>query len=230
MADDGVQLTFDDYRKKHGRGGPREGAGRPRKVKDQLQHVRRAKVPKHGVAHVTVKVRKDVPKLRDRRFLQAFRKTLAKGCERGDFRVVHYSIQANHVHLLVEASGNGALGRGMNSVGVRFARAVNRVFGRKGPVLLERFHARVCRTPTEVRRALAYVLLNVRKHWKQRKGVAPPVRLDEASSGHWFDGWEHPPPVTHPPGLRDVAPARFYLTRVLWREQGLIDPVEVPGL
>ena len=52
-----------------------------------------------------------------------------------------------------------------------------------------RYHQRLLRTPREVRNALAYVLLNVRKHWRQRNGDAPPVQLDEASSGGWFEGW-----------------------------------------
>ena len=75
----------------------------------------------------------------------------------------------DHVHLIVEAAGKVKLANGMKSVGARFARCVNRVFGRRGAVLKERFHHVVKRTPTEVRRALAYVLLNVRKHYRQRR-------------------------------------------------------------
>ena len=78
----------------------------------------------------------------------------------------------------------------------RFARCVNRVCGRKGRVLAERFDHVLKRTPTEVRRALAYVLLNARKHFRQRRRGIPPAVLDGASSGLWFDGWKGrgPPP------------------------------------
>ena len=102
----------------------------------------------------------------------------------------------DHVHLIVEAAGKTRLANGMKSVGARFARCVNRTFGRRGAVLKERFHHVVKRTPTEVRRALAYVLLNVRKHYRQRRKRIPPVVLDGASSGLWFDGWRgrSPPP------------------------------------
>src|SRR5262249_61034537 len=79
--------------------------------------------------------------------------------------------------------------RGMKAVGSRLARAVNRVLGRRGSVVLERFHLRVLRTPLEVRRALAYVLLNARRH-AMRLGRARGI--DAASSGRWFDGWRHP--------------------------------------
>jgi REP element-mobilizing transposase RayT len=111
------------------------------------------------------------------------RRTLVAACERGEFRVAHYSIQRDHVHMIVEARGREALARGMKSVAARLARAVNRVFSRSGPVLDGRFHHRVLRTPREVRNALAYVLLNARRHFAKRSGGRrPPVRLDAASS------------------------------------------------
>ena len=121
-----------------------------------------------------------------------FEESLRRGCERGEFRVCQFSIQRDHVHLLVEAAGKEALARGMKSVTMRLVRAASRVFGRRGPVLYGRYHLRVLRTPREVRNALAYVLLNVRKHWQRARGAPPPVRLDVASSGGSFDGWRRP--------------------------------------
>src|SRR5262245_57547300 len=174
-------------------------------------------------------MRRDVPSLRSRRFIRAFQARIRAGGERGEFRVCHYSIQRDHVHLVVEAAGKEALGRGMKSVGIRLARTVNRVFRRAGPVLFGRYHLRVLRTPREVRHALAYVLLNARKHWRRRSGVAPPVVLDIASSGAWFDGWKRPPPGVEIQGLPPVAPPRFWLLREGWRRRGLVDPAEVPG-
>lgn len=147
----------------------------------------------------------------------------------GEFRVVHYSVQRNHLHLVVEAAGKQALGRGMKAVGARLARAVNRVFSRSGPVLSGRYHLRTLRTPREVRNALAYVLLNARRHWKQRTGQAPPVRLDEASSGSWFDGWSREPPGTRAPRSPEIARPRTWLLAKGWRRHRLIDPAETPG-
>ena len=123
----------------------------------------------------------DVSRLRCAEFVREFRKTLRlrprKGARRPRFRVVHHSIQDNHAHFLVEAQGKVCLANGMKSLGARFARCVNRVFERAGRVLADRFHHLVKRTPTEVRRALAYVLLNVRKHFWQRRRREPPVVL-----------------------------------------------------
>ncbi|HEX5065097.1 MAG TPA: hypothetical protein VFY49_03220, partial [Myxococcota bacterium] len=118
--------------------------------------------------------------------------------------------------------------RGMKSIAARLARLVNRLRHRRGAVLLGRYHVRALHTPREVRNALAYVLLNARKHWAQRHGSAPPVRLDEASSGAWFTGWSRrlrPPSALPPP----VAPPHTWLLHTGWRRHGLIDPSEVPG-
>jgi REP element-mobilizing transposase RayT len=178
---------------------------------------------------VTLRVRRDVPSLRSRRFIREFQGSLREACSREGFRVCHYSIQGDHLHMLVEAAGKEALARGMKAVAARFARSVNRVFRRKGPALFGRYHLRALRTPREVRNALAYVLLNVRKHWRQRYGAPPPVRLDVASSGAWFDGWKRWPPKVEVTGPRPVAPARFWLLREGWRRRGLVDPAEIPG-
>jgi hypothetical protein len=78
---------------------------------------------------------------------------------------VHYSVQGNHLHLLVEARDEKALSRGMNGLGVRVARGLNKVMRRRGKVLDDRYHGHILRTPTEVRRARAYLLQNARKHY-----------------------------------------------------------------
>jgi REP element-mobilizing transposase RayT len=211
-------------------GGRRDGAGRkPESARPPVHHVKRPKVPLGIPAHITLRVRRDVPSLRSRRFIREFQARLRLGCERGGFRVCHYSIQRDHMHLVVEAAGKDAMGRGMKSVGIRFARTVNRVFRRSGPVLFGRYHLRILKTPREVRNALAYVLLNVRTHWRRRNGIAPPVVLDLASSGAWFDGWKRSPPAREPGGPSPVARPRYWLLAKGWRNCGLVDPAEVPG-
>jgi REP element-mobilizing transposase RayT len=181
---------------------------------------------------VTLKVERDLPSLRSAELVREVERSFAQACERGEFRVVHYSIQSDHVHLMVEASGRAALGRGMKSIGARFARAVNRVFRRSGRVLAERYHLHVLKSPTEVRNALRYVLLNGRRHAGKRWRLSGAVRIDPASSGRWFDGWrrsagvESGPAEVRPP---PVARPHSWLLRVGWRRLGLIEPGDVPG-
>jgi len=210
-----------------GWGGRRRGAGRkPAGERAGIRHASRRELSYRHPAHVTLRVRPDVHFLRYAKLVRAFEGSLGRSCERGDFRVVHYSLQSNHVHLLVEAANPAALACGMKAVGARLARAVNRVFRRVGPVLADRYHLRVLKTPREVRNALRYVLLNGRHHASRASGR---VVLDPASSARWFDGWNEveswPAAATPSP----VARATTWLLTVGWRRHGLIDPADVPG-
>ena len=227
------QRSFTDYRKRIGRGGPRPGAGRPRGPRPRVWHREREPVPVDCPVHVTLRVKPNLRSLRDAKLVPEWRRSLAEASERGSFRVAHYSLQGDHAHLIVEAHGKHALACGMKSIGARLARAVNRTSGRSGPVLDGRYHHRSLRSPREVRRALAYVLLNARRHLAKRRHIsrAAPTLLDPASSARWFDGWRREVasgvPVTSSP--REVARARSWLLRVGWRRQGLVDPAEQPG-
>jgi REP element-mobilizing transposase RayT len=203
-------------------------------------HRERERIPGWCPVHVTLRVRPDVPSLRTVALVREFRRSLAEASERGSFRVAHYSIQGDHLHMIVEANGKQALAPGMKSIGARLARAANRVFGRRGAVLDGRYHHRLLRTPREVRRALVYVLQNARHHLrKQGRAVraASRVLFDPASSARWFDGWLDGrrarlglPQIDRERERREVAPARTWLLRVGWRRDGLIDPTEAAAV
>ena len=228
-----------------GWGGRRLGAGRKPGPRPAVPHVARESFKRLVPAHVTVRLRAGLPSLRDTRVVRMVERTFTKGCERRDFRVVHYSLQGNHAHLIVEARDQAALGRGMKAIGARLARAVNRVADRHGPVLAERYHHRLLATPREVHRALRYVLLNAHRHAakgtakavlrvKTRAAVPATVFLDRASSARWFDGWKRGLAVAcdvpaEPVARRAVARARTWLLTTGWRRYGLIDPADVPG-
>jgi hypothetical protein len=128
------------------------------------------------------------------------------------FRVVHFSVQTDHVHLLVEADTAKAFVSGVSAIAIRCALAVNRATKRRGRVWSDRYHGRALRTPSEVRRALAYVLLNFRKHLRATSQVDP------CSSGDWFDGWAQPPETSLQP--RPVATPRTWLLATGWRRAG----------
>jgi hypothetical protein len=140
---------------------------------------------------------------------------------RDGFRVLHYSLQSDHVHLLVEADVPTRFVRAVQGLAIRVAKAVNRALGRHGRVWADRFHSHVLRTPREVRNALVYVLNNFRKHFRRSTG------LDPFSSARWFDGWSTSPTIiggaTAPVGV-----PRTWLARVGWRRLGLLDVDEAP--
>jgi putative transposase len=174
---------------------------------------------------VTLRAAHDLPNLRQWRLAQAIglalRAAASRPGARCKVRVLHFSIQDDHVHLVVEANDARDLANGMRGLNVRLARAVNRELGRRGPFSADRYHARPLRTPREVRHALVYVLANWRKHTAARDG------LDPCSSARWFDGWtrqmprESNPPPTHAPST--------WLARSGWKRHGLIDPCERPA-
>jgi putative transposase len=182
-------------------GGKRQGAGRKRKAeKSSVSHVKRPALAARHPVHVTLRGAKGLPSLRRRAAYRGLVEAFRGGRERFGFRLVHCAVMSNHVHLVVEAEGQSALSRGMQGLAVRMARAVNRVWARTGAVFAERFHAHVLRTPREVRKAVAYVLENARKHGL----VVAPGMPDPFTSGSVESGLA-------------VARARTWLLSVGWR-------------
>jgi REP-associated tyrosine transposase len=154
-------------------GGRRRGAGRPpARARRTVAHRRRAAPDPRTPVHVTLRAVAGIASLRGAHVFGAVRRALAAASRR-TFRLVHYSVQSDHVHLLVEAEGGTSLARGCQGLSVRVAKAVNRVLGRRGAVWGDRYHARPLRTPREVRNALVYVLQNWFKHVPGSSGRDP---------------------------------------------------------
>jgi REP element-mobilizing transposase RayT len=181
--------------------------------------------------HATLRVARVLSPLRTKLKLRAVKTSIRDtGNTRGDFRVVHFSLQNTHLHLLVEAADKDALSRGLRALQIRIARRLNRLAGRTGRVFGDRYHARALATPRETRHALAYVLLNGRHH--SRHGSRAAV-LDPCSSAAGFDGWSRPcalpPGYTEAEPITATAPPKTWLLRIGWKKYGEISPDEVPG-
>ena len=135
--------------------------------------------------------------------------------------------------MIVEAESQDALSRGIKSIAARFAKAVNRVFKRTGKVIAGRYHVQLFTSPQQVRNALRYVLLNIRKHFKHQNGHGPPVKIDETSSGSQFDGWHASSKSLRAKASTQeyigVAKAASWLLSKGWRRRGLIDLSATPG-
>jgi REP element-mobilizing transposase RayT len=190
--------------------------------------------------HVTTRVVREAGYLRGFRLYPAIRQALCKARERLGVRIVHYSVQSDHIHLIVEAVDQVALGRAMKGFGVRVARGLNKRSGRSGRAIADRYHARYLRKPTEVRRAIVYVLQNGAKHGRDEGRIARGERtwIDPHCSAAFFDGW-HPrcqksiPPrdaPAHPlhgwgPAMVPVVPPLTWLLSVGWRRAG--GPIDI---
>src|SRR5689334_14254765 len=147
------------------------------------------------------------------------RAALARASRRR-FRIVHFSVQVDHVHLLVEGDDGVAFRCGIQGPAIRVARAVNRTLRRHGSVWAGRYHVRDLATPREVRHALVYVLQNWKKHGHGGHG------MDSRSSAPWFDGWRVTVPI--PTGRSPVVTPKTWLARIGWRRHGLLGIGEVP--
>ena len=174
-----VQLEFPP----RGRGGWRPGAGRPVKKSGRGEsHLRRAPFPERFPLHVTLRVRRDVGSLRTDGRFREIKQAFRYGCDRFGMRLAEFSVQANHVHLIVEAKDKRALARGMQGLTIRVARGVNRASGRRGKVFADRYHARALKTLAEVRNAVNYVRRNFQKHQRELGEWTHPWLIDEYSS------------------------------------------------
>lgn len=172
--------------------------------------------------HVTVRMAREVPNLRSQRGFRCVEHALREEKNRDELRITQYSVQGNHLHMIVEADDRSALARRMQGFAIRLARRVNRdlMRRRRGRVLASRYHARVLETPREVRHALAYVLFNHAKH-----GIGSAAVLDPYSSAPSFAHFAHVvraprwSPCTGPPPTAE--PSVWMLTTG-WRRAGLV--------
>ncbi len=165
--------------------------------------------------------------LRRRDGFRAVRWALAIAGRRTDFRIIHVSIQANHVHFIVEADDKLALKLGMQGTAISIARQLNRARRRHGRVWADRYHARPLPTPREVRNGIGYVLNNWRKHGEDRRA---PAALDPFASGIGFDGGKVAPStaVARDAEALPVCFPTTWLLRIGWRRHPPIGVGEVP--
>ncbi len=217
------ELTFRTW------GGARKGAGRKRTSGSGLRHEARPALDGRTPAHLTLRISRSVPNLRTERCMHVLRRAFREGRERGGFRLVQYAVQPDHLHLIVEASDKRALSTGMQGLSIRIARQLNGMLGRRGRVFAERYHSRQLKTPRETRNALAYVLLQARRHASKAPGGRSTPVIDPCTSAPLFDGFSRGGRPRAGPWDETVVGARMWLLTRGWRRYGAIDPTEVPG-
>lgn len=160
------QLKLNLYKGKWG--GRRPGSGRKQLHSKGVAHRTREEVRPRTPLHINFKFRASI---RNKNCLRLLKRAIINARSHG-LRIIHYSLQSNHIHLIVESENNEVLTRGMRSLTVTFAKGL-----KKGRVQIERYHLHVLKTLRETRNAVQYVLFNQQKHEKGTYSV-----IDEYSS------------------------------------------------
>src|SRR5687767_223901 len=200
-----------------------KGAGRkPKHGVAGVSHRPRGELKARYPAHVTMKLRAHLPVLRRKPEYAALRTAFGRGKARFGFRLVHFAILNDHLHLICEAADRDSMRRGVQGLAIRVARALNRLWRRKGKVFADRYHDHVLRSPRDVRNALAYVMRNAHHHAAEGRMVQAPHPIDLYSSAPWFDGFRERFTIR---GLditiRPVADPKTWLLTTGWRRLGL---------
>lgn len=160
------QMSLNIY--KGSRGGRRPGSGRKRLHSKGVSHRVREKVTHRTPVHINFKYK---TLIKNKLSLKLLKRAIMNARSHG-LKVIHFSLQSNHVHLIIESENNDLLTRGMRSLTVTFAKGL-----RRGKVQLERYHLHVLRSISETKNAVHYVLFNKQKH---EKGTYS--KIDEYSS------------------------------------------------
>jgi REP element-mobilizing transposase RayT len=202
----------------------------PAHKRKTVAHRRRPSVSPNVPLHVTLRLVEGFPGLRRPKALRWIRRCLQLA-HRDGFAIVQFSIQGNHLHLIIEARDRGALSRGMQGLKIRLTKRLNQLFGgRRGTVFPERYHAQPLRSPRQVRSALLYVLNNRRRHLASSGKGLQRDYVDPHSSAAHFEGWRGDTWTSgRLAGEPVTAEPRSWLLRVGWRREGRLDPNEIPG-
>lgn len=161
---------------KGARGGRRPKSGRKRKHSKGVAHREREPVTHRTPVHINFKVKTYI---RNKDCLKILSKAIRNGRKMG-LRIIHFSLQSNHIHLIIEPTSNDVLTRGMRSLTITFAKRVQKLKNLTGGIQLERYHLHVLKTLQEARNAVNYVVFNEQKHGGQQDDRY-------CSSGSWLN-------------------------------------------
>lgn len=223
------------------RGGKRKGAGRkPVNGRAGASHDSRPIVDGKQALHVVLRVMPEIGNMRRPEMYRAVQEATVVAAIRGRIRIVQLSVQATHIHLLVEAETTELLARGMQGFQISVARNINTVLGvdgrrRRGRVFADRYHLVVIRSPTQARNVLMYIMNNWRKHGEDRRGPSSTALIDRFSSGISFpdwsergdDPWMWRIPDGHDPLI--VYRPKSWLLQEGWKLAGTISARAVPS-
>jgi hypothetical protein len=166
-------------------------AGRPAKHDRNTRHIRRDRIHKLTSLHITIKVRQNKADIKSKRILKALHHAIMRGRLKG-MKVIHYTLEYNHVHLLVEAHCHKIMHKGMQAFGISIAKAINKIKITKGTVYKHRYHLRKINSPRELKNVLHYIFHNGIHH-KRAFSILDPYNslpVEEKLEPLYPDSWK----------------------------------------
>lgn len=175
----GTQLTLSNWKR----------AGRPAIHDKGIRHIAREIIKKSTSLHLTIKVRENKADIKNKQVLKILHYAIRRSRIKG-LRIIHYTLEYNHIHLLVEAADKQTVHQGMQSFGITFAKKINAIKRLKGTVYKHRYHLRKINSPRELKNVLYYIFNNGIHHKRTSTVLDPYNTLPAFKSlkflyGHW---------------------------------------------
>ena len=149
-----------------------KGAGRPALNDIGIRHVKRPKISKLTALHLTIKVRSNKADIKSKSILKALHHAI-KRARLKKLKIIHYTLEYNHLHVLVECHNNKILHQGMQAFGISLSKAINRIKRLKGAVYKHRYHFRKCTSRRDYKNVLHYIFANGVKHKRTSSYIDP---------------------------------------------------------
>ena len=149
-----------------------KGAGRPRVHDPGIAHRSRPFLERASSLHLTIKVKAIKAEMKNKAVLSMLKRAILNARKKG-LKIIHYSLEFDHVHLLVEADDNAELAIGMQSFGVTLSKAINRMRKMKGAVYKHRYHFRQISSSRELKYVMKYIFSNGVKHGTAHTMINP---------------------------------------------------------
>jgi REP element-mobilizing transposase RayT len=145
-----------------------KGAGRPALLltqKKQVAHRARPLLPKNTPVHVTIKIRPFLfQTLRKKVYFKKISRAISRARSKG-LRIIHFTVQKDHLHFMIEAENNKQLAKGMQALGISLSKSLKGNIAKHiRSVYKSRYHLHILNTIREIKNTKLYILGNAIKH------------------------------------------------------------------
>jgi REP element-mobilizing transposase RayT len=145
-----------------------KGAGRkliPLHKRKYVPHREREEIPVGKPVHVTIKLNRNVvTTLRNKVLFKKILRAITLARKKG-MRLIHFTVQKDHLHLLIESKDKKQLAKSMQSLKISLAKSL--IYLKQNTrikIFKERYHVHILKTLREIKNAKNYILGNAAKH------------------------------------------------------------------